>query len=387
MKKSSHSTKKVSTKGQDKYQVGKSLPVDGYYRGTQTKKQSKPSKKLTKKKLIFLLIIIILVVSGVFGFLAWDRIKGVFKGSLFDLIAKNEPLQRDRYGRSNILVFGTSEDDEGHSGATLADSIMIISVNQDSYDANMVSIPRDLWVKLNSKCPSIGTEQKINASYACALQQYNDDEHKASRAFADKIQEIIGTDIQYYAKVNYTVVKSIVDSLNGIDVTINSDDPRGIYDPATKIKFSNGVHKIDGNTALELSRSRGAFGGYGFSRSNFDRERNQQAIVRGILNKSTSSGTLANPAKVLAVFGSLGDNIISNIETKNLKTIVSIANNTSDDKVVSLTLSDKDKPLVTGGTYRGLSVVRPVAGVFDYTKINAYISQNFARVSQPETGN
>ena len=84
------------------------------------------------------------------------------------------------------MVFGTSEDDEGHSGATLADSIMVISINQDTYDANMLSIPRDLWVKFNSDC-SLGSEQKLNAAYECALQHYDRDEAKASTAFAREL--------------------------------------------------------------------------------------------------------------------------------------------------------------------------------------------------------
>lgn len=367
------------------YQVGKSLPGNGLNKHDSIKVPVKTSKqKPNKRKIAIIIISIFIVVGGLFGLLAWNKINSMFKGSLLDLFAKNEPLAKDRFGRSNILVFGTSEDDEGHSGATLADSIMVISVNQETYDANILSIPRDLWVKLNSKC-SLGSEQKINASYECALQQYNRNEDRASVAFTHQVAEIIGTDIQYYAKVDYTVVKSVVDSLGGVDVTINSNDQRGIYDSATKIKLSNGTHHIDGQTALELSRSRGAFGGYGLSKSNFDRERNQQMIVQAILAKATSSGTLANPAKVLSVFGSLGNNITTNIETKNVKTLVGVANNVKPDRIVSLPLDDKDQPLVTTGSYRGLSIVKPVAGVFDYGQIQQFIAQAFAKATPKDT--
>lgn len=377
--------KKTNVYDPGTYQVGRSLPT-GPRKSVHSnlREPEKPKKKRSKKKIAAIILGFILLFASIFGFLAWDKIKGIFNGSLFDLIAKNEPLERDQFGRSNILVFGTSEDDPGHGGADLADSIMVISVNQDTYDANLLSLPRDLWVKLNSKCPSLGTEQKLNASYKCAMEEY-DDEDKASMAFANQVSEIIGTDIQYYAKVNYSVVEGVVNALGGIEVNINSEDPRGIYDVATKVKLSNGKHEIDGHTALMLSRARGHSGGYGLARSNFDRERNQQAIVQGILSKASSTGTLANPAKVLSLFGSLGENIVSNIETKNLKTVVSVANNVKPDMIVQLPLDDKEKPLVITGPYRGVSIVRPKAGVFDYTDIQAYVKEAFAKTTIKES--
>lgn len=375
------SPKKTINRDAGPYQVGRSLPTAGSNYSRSIERAVKPdSKKRSKKKIAAIVIAVILLIGSVFGFLAWNQIKDMFNGSLFDLIAKNEPLERDQFGRSNILVFGTSEDDEGHSGALLADSIMVISVNQDTYDANLMSLPRDLWVKYNSKC-SLGSEGKLNASYYCALQENDEDENKASLAFANQVSEIIGTDVQYYAKVNYSVVESVVDSLGGIEVTINSEDPRGIYDVATKIKLANGTHQIDGRTALLLSRARGSFGGYGLARSNFDRERNQQMIVQGILSKASSTGTLANPAKVLSVFGSLGDNIVSNIETKNLKTIVSVANNVKPNMIVQLPLDGKDKPLVITGPYKGVSIVKPSAGIFNYTEIQEYVRQAFSKTT------
>lgn len=215
------------------------------------------------------------------------------------------------------------------------------------------------------------------------MMQY-EDEDKASMAFAEQVSEIINTDIQYYAKINYSVVKGVVDALGGIEVTINSDDPRGIYDVATKVKLSNGKHQIDGQTALMLSRARGSAGGYGFAKSNFDRERNQQMIVQAILSKASSSGTLANPAKVLSVFGTLGENIVSNVDTKNLKTIVDIANNVKPNMIVQLPLDNKEDPLVITGPYKGVSIVRPAAGVFDYTEIQEYIRTAFSKTTTPQ---
>ena len=58
----------------------------------------------------------------------------IFKGDIFGLIQQKE-LKADSNGRSNILLLGTSEDDPGHEGSYLTDSIMILSISQSKKDA------------------------------------------------------------------------------------------------------------------------------------------------------------------------------------------------------------------------------------------------------------
>lgn len=353
------------------YRVGASLP-SADKRKVQLDESEKPKKGKKTKKIVLIIVSILLLFGIFFGASIWNSIKDSINGSLFDLLTKNEPLKKDANGRTNIVIFGTSEDDEGHSGALLADSIMTISLDQTTKKAVMVSIPRDLWVKYNTDC-NLGSEGKINASYSCALRENNNDVDKASQTFGNQVGEVVGLDVHYYIKINYTVVKDTVDALGGITVKIESSDPRGIYDVATKLKLPNGENQIDGETALNLSRARGSFGGYGLGQSNFDREKNQQAIVKGIVNKATSTGTITNVPKVLSTVSSLGDNIVTNVNSSEIKTALNVANGFDTNNIVTVQLNAKEKPLVTTGNYRGQSIVRPSAGVFDYLDIQKAI--------------
>ena len=122
----------------------------------------------------------------------------IFSGNPLDILTPAK-LKEDQYGRSNILVFGTSEDDEGHSGAQLADSIMVLSIDQDTNDVAMFSIPRDLWVNYGVAC-SVGYSGKINATYLCGLETNNNDQAAASQQFASTVSTILGMDIPYYIK-------------------------------------------------------------------------------------------------------------------------------------------------------------------------------------------
>ena len=112
--------------------------------------------RLTRRKVIFFFIALALIAGLYFGIKVFMTSGKLFSGNIFDLLGAGATLKTDEYGRSNILVFGTSEDDPGHedAGANLTDSIMIISIDQKTKNAVMISVPRDLWVKYGEGCMS-----------------------------------------------------------------------------------------------------------------------------------------------------------------------------------------------------------------------------------------
>lgn len=366
-------------------EIGESL------RQIDNEQPQKPKRRIsvTKKgvKRIFLILVALAVILG--GYIGIKTLlagSSVFNGNLFDVFS-SRPLKKDEFGRSNILLFGTSEDSAAHqeNGAGgLTDSIMVISVDQEKKNAVMLSVPRDLWVDYGQDCLA-GYSGKINSLYECAKDGSSDQE--GANALKDKVGEIFGIDIQYYAKVNYTALKDAVDAVGGITVDIDSDDPRGIYDPnfdwqcnrrCNLVKWPNGPAELDGEHALALARARNASGGYGLGGGNFDREQYQQKIIVAIKEKATSAGTLTNPVAVSGLIDSVGKNVDTNFETSEIKTLVDVAGGIKETSIRSISLVDDVKPLVTTGNYNGQSIVRPVAGIEDFSKIQAYIQKQFS---------
>ena len=358
------------------------------------KKTKKHRRRISKKKLFKWLAIIILIVGLVAGgYVAYKAIKAsgnVFNGSVLDVLTKTDPLQEDENGRSNFLIFGTAEDDEGgtHDGANLTDSIMVVSVDQDEKDAYMISLPRDLWVQYDEVC-TVGHEGKINAVYFCASGN-GEDEEAGAEALQSKVGEVLGLDIQYYIHVNFTAVVDVVDAVGGVDLTIEGYDPAydGILDrnfdwkcnyECYYVNYKNGeeVH-LDGEHALALARARNASGGYGLPNGNFDREKNQQKILKALREKALSVGTLTNISAVSSLLDAVGNNLRTNIETREIRTIMDIAANISDSNIVSLSLVEEDNMLVTTGSYGGQSIVRPVLGLLDYSDIQEYMATNLS---------
>ncbi len=359
-------------------------PVE-YVRKAPKEKKRFPSKKF----IIRTLIVLVLLGAGIAGYVV---VKGmlagtsIFKGDIFGLVQQKK-LQQDASGRTNILIFGTSEDDEGgeHPGAYLTDSIMLLSIDQTKKDAYMVGIPRDLWVKYDTSCYYGGDEGKINSLYQC----YSDsgkNEEAGSKALTGKVSQVTGLEVQYYAHVNYSVVRDSVEAVGGIDVTIESPDPRGIYDPnfdwkckfkCHMVDYKNGqLAHLDGEHALALARARNAEGGYGLPAGNYDREKNQQKILVALRNKATSAGTLTNIVAVTKLIDAMGKNLRTNFEMSEIRTLMALGVDIKPEAIHSIDLNkDGERATTTGSSADRQSIVQAISGVYDYTSIVKYIKK------------
>lgn len=358
--------------------------IDGDTRTDEAKERRKIKRKKIIKRVIIGLLLIMVLIGSYIGVKALLASGSIFKGNILGLV-QQKPLKQDANGRTNIVILGTSGsvDDENHPGALLTDSIMMLSVNQTKKDAFMVSIPRDLWIKTGAACQA-GYEAKINSLYEC-YSKGGKDQAAGATALQNKVGQILGLEAQYYVHVNWQVLQGAVDSVGGVDVKIESDDPRGILDrnfdwvcqyKCYMVRYKNGeVAHLDGAHALALARARNEAGGYGLGGGNFDREKNQQKILVALREKAMSAGTLTDVGKVTGLIDTFGENLRSNFDTSEIRTLMAIAKDTSADKIVSISLVDEKEPVVTTGDYSGQSIVRPVKGVYDYSGIGAYVNK------------
>jgi len=346
-------------------------------------KRKLPVKKIIKWSAISLLAIV-LIFGGYFVYKFIATGGQIFKGNLVNAVfAPAKKLAADSNGRSNVLLFGTSEDDPDHAGADLTDSMMVVSANQDTKEAFLVSIPRDLYVDYGRGCPA-GYQGRLNALYSCVKESEN--EEAGQEALRKKVGEILGLDIQYAAHINYAALREAVDAVGGITVTIDSKDSRGILDrnfdwdcprgrySCYNVKYPNGPVNLDGKHALYLARARGANGDtYGLPQANFDREKYQRAILIALKDKAVSAGTLANPITINNLLDTLGKNVRTNFSVEEIKTLVDLAQKIDSANIVSMPLNDPEAPLVTTGNVNGQSIVKPTKSLYDYSEIQKTI--------------
>jgi LCP family protein required for cell wall assembly len=352
------------------------------------KKMAKKPKNKLRRIIKWFAILLIVTVIAAGGFVAYKFVEAggnIFQGSIFDIF-QSQALKTDSNGRSNFLILGTTEDDPGHPGSNLTDTMMILSISQKDKNAYMFSVPRDLYVEYGTECVS-GYAGKINEYFSCINNGTDSAAEQDRLAKTQKfVGNIFGMDIQYGVHVNETVVKDAVDAVGGIDVDIVGDGAPGILDrnfdwrcnyTCYLVKYTNGVHHLDGSAAMYLSMARGDTAPtYGLSKSNFDREKNQQKILIALKNKATSTGTLTNIGAVTKLIDTLGSNLRTNIQTKEIRTLMTVAAEIKTNDIHTISLIDGDNPVVKTGNYDGMSVVMPSAGIFDYSDIQAFIRKN-----------
>lgn len=352
-------------------------------RKLQGKKPSGRRKKIVKRVIIALVVILLAIGAFMAYKVIWAG-GSVFQGNLLGVL-QNQPLKMDANGRTNVVVFGTSEDDPGHEGALLTDSIMLISADQKNNNAYLMSIPRDLWVDYDQACNS-GYAGRINEVYSC-FSDDGENEKEGATALMDKVGEITGLETQYYVHMNYGVLRDAVDAVGGVSVEIDSDDPRGIFDDnfdwmcnykCNYVKYKNGpTGNMDGQHALALARARGASGNtYGLAQANFDREKYQRKILVALKEKAVSAGTLTNIGKVTGLIDAMGNNLRTNFDTAEIRTLMALGADTPSDAIKSLVLNDTENPLVMGANLGGASVLVPAAGEGNFTEIQAYVAKN-----------
>lgn len=349
-------------------------------------------KRIAKRTSITLLIVILL--GG--GWVGWKFVSNSAKvfgwGNLFGLF-EHTKLKGEDQGRVNILLAGNSADDPGHNGANLTDSIMIMSLDTNNNTAFLLSVPRDLYVNI----PGHGYA-KINETYQDGQTDNFNESGYASGGMGlleKVISQNFGVTSDYYALVNYTALRDAVNAVGGVDINVQSSDPRGLYDPSKDLQtgqalvnLSNGVHTLNGQQALDLARARGdSYRSYGYALSDFTRTQNQRQILIAIKNKATASSTLSNPIKLGQLFDSFGNNINTDMSLGEAKRFYTLMKKTPSADIASASLNDgKNVVLLKSYTNKyGQSTLIPAAGIDDYSAIQAYVQSLMSAKSSTST--
>lgn len=157
-----------------------------------------------------------------------------------------------------------------------SDVNIIMTVNPNTKKILLTTTPRDYYVQI----PDISGEQRDKLTHAGI---YGVD------ASMRTLEQLYGIDISYYARVNFSSLVKIVDTLGGVDVDSDFEfDAQGYH-------FQKGMNHLDGDQALAFSRER-----YSFEDGDNQRGKDQQKVLTAILNKAMSPAILSNASALIA---------------------------------------------------------------------------------------
>lgn len=344
----------------------------------------KPVKKKInwRKRILIGLLILLIVIGGWLGGKFIYNAQKLFGGSILDILQTTK-LKGEDTGRVNILLAGNSADDAGHNGAQLTDSIMILSVDPVNKTAYTLSVPRDLWVEVGDS-----GFQKINSAYVTGeVNEFSENTYPdgGMGQLEQVIEDNFGINLHYFALVNYNALRQSVDAVDGINFTVKSSDKRGLFDPNIDytnnkplVKLPNGVHKLNGQQALNLARARGdSSRAYGFPLGDFDRARNQREMLLALKTKAVSAGVLSNPAKLSSLADAIGNNVSTDLKIDEVKRLYEITKDINNSSIKSASLNDADgiNLLANFQTPNGSSALVPEAGRTDFSDIQGFLKR------------
>lgn len=175
-----------------------------------------------------------------------------------------------------------------------SDVNLLLTVNPKSKEIIMTSIPRDYYVKLHA----IDEMDKLTHAGIYGIETQ-----------VKMIEDLLDTKINYYIKVNFTSLISIVDALDNI--VVDSDIEFTTIDGIT---FKKGKNVLDGQKALAFVRERKAF-----KEGDRIRGKNQMKVLEAIINKAMGPSILSNYNELL---GALKGKFITDLEENKIKNFI-----------------------------------------------------------------
>lgn len=188
----------------------------------------------------------------------------------------------------NVLLLGSDSRDTTDPNATAddlsgfrSDAIMLAQVSPDRQHVTVMSIMRDNWVPIQGH-----GEAKINAAVA----------YGGIPLAVNTVETMIDARIDHVALIDFESFQGLTDAVGGVTVT----NPNAFTSHHGSFVFPEGKITLNGEEALGFVRER-----YAFADGDYQRARNQQLYLKGLLSGMLSKETLSNPAKIADTFSAL----------------------------------------------------------------------------------
>ncbi|MFO7807606.1 MAG: LCP family protein [Candidatus Moraniibacteriota bacterium] len=282
----------------------------------------KNKKRFYKRKWFLALLILFLIIFSTGGYFAYktgyilNKISEKNKsnvGSLFSalpVVGKKEGIKTDEKGRTNVLLVGMRGQNMP-GGGLLADTIMLATLKPSENKVGLISIPRDLYVKIPGTAEQ---RSKINSIY-----YYGEEKQDTTglQEMKKATSEVTGLDVHYSASINFQGFKQLVDAVGGIEVNLETP----FYEVSQFVQgnecggefvLPEGKNVLNGEQSLCYVRARS-------NTSDFDRAKRQQLVLKKLKDKLVSLGTLSNFSKVNNILNAVGDNVKTDMDSNEMK--------------------------------------------------------------------
>jgi LCP family protein required for cell wall assembly len=239
-------------------------------------------KRLRRRRRIIITVAVLVLIALPVGLIA--GIAGIFVHSYSGNIQtiKGNPFPTvqpaaSKTGAENILLLGSDsriglgDITDGSSTAQRSDTMLLVHIPADHKNVEVMSIMRDLWVNI----PGHG-EAKINAAFS----------YGGVPLAIQTVESLFAVRIDHVAVIDFQGFADMSTALGGVDVTSPADFTSKNM---PGYSFVKGTNHVEGQAALAFVRERDAF-----ASADYQRVRDQQSFLKGVLVKATSVDSVAD---------------------------------------------------------------------------------------------
>ena len=259
-----------------------------------------------------------------------------------ELDASNVNVKRDPF---IIYVSGISSDDGEDTklaSKALSDVNILAVINPETKQVLLVTTPRDSYIKISNSSGITGYDKLAHAG------SYGVDKS------IEALENLYGINIDYYVKINFAGSQAVIDALGGITIESEIEFTNGWEAAPVSYHFVQGANECDGEKAIAFARERKAF-----AAGDFQRGRNQTAVIKGIIQKATSPAILT---RYSAVMDTVSDMFLTNIPSSAISDLVKLQlSNSTPWNIQTYSISgktDEYRHLEVSNVY-GASIVLP----------------------------
>ena len=311
---------------------------------TRTDERPPRKKRKTLRNWLIVLgsiIALIGIAAGAVFALLSSSYNEIERVETFDpLLPRPEPIvvPKEEKAPINILLLGSDSRDSTDENATVeniggfrTDSILVAQISADRQSVTVMSNMRDNWVPIEGH-----GDAKINAAAAFG----------GIPLAVNTVEMFIDSRIDHVAIVDFESFKGLTDAVGGVKVRNQVPFTSGGY------TFAEGDVTLNGDEALRFVRER-----YAFADGDYQRARNQQIYLKGLLSQILSAETLSSPGKVTGTFNALKPYLIVD-QGLDLGTAVGLGLEMKDIRSDDITFFTSPT-LGTGTSGDGQSIVLP----------------------------
>jgi LCP family protein required for cell wall assembly len=238
----------------------------------------------------------------------------------------------------SLLISGVAS--EGYMYG-LADAVRVVRVDFQTQSVSILSLPRDMWVRIPGIADHGVREGKLNQAYFYGTQGmgYYDGSGYGSGLLALTLQENFGLQVDHYVAVNLYAFRDIVDAMGGVDVYLPSPVYIKRYGEP-KLYKKAGYRHLSGKEAEKVVRARIGIGDFG-------RIQNQTVVLKAVAAKMLSP---ANVKHLPTIVKSLIQETQTDLSPSEISKLICLAEKVDPDKDISF--QEIPQPLMKGAWIR-----------------------------------